>query len=358
MGNLEKKLNERNDKVNKIKVSIASALDKEEKKYRLKVKSIEKKESINITNLNKDYSPILNAALMDDLTNDSKIMVERSEYFSLPQEKIDEVLKLKKSISDLKCRAKSNSEIENPLSVLLKYLPEDTKRLLDKPIIDKIQDKVDITSYVSSNGNGCYLLSPVTDSPSDKLSKELEDKILGVINLGKLLSGKDYIYFKGDGPEYINGFLMFNIENSQPEILEDKLIRKLNDEHIQPNSFKEYNMIHRAVPLDYKILKDFMNYFPNGYNIDVQEANSIEKKPKKNIESNVGEEIDSVVYKNFKEQYEGLTQKYGHPLSRTEISQKDNPFYRSIKSFEKQGKSLDFLPAPRNYPSERKSRAK
>lgn len=372
MGNLENILHEKDNESAKIKSAIASALSEEEKKYQKSVKEVEKQGCINLNKLNEDYTPKLTEALITDLTSDSKIMNERSKYFSLPKEKIEEAVNLKKSISDLKSKAKSKKEFERPLSVLLGYLPQETKDLIDMPGIENVNNPVNITTYVSSNGEGCYILTPITDKPSDKLSKDIEERLLGVITRGKVIKGRDYLYFRGESPDYANGFLFFKIisESTTPEVLAAELINKINDEHIQPDSLKESKITHVAKPLDYNIFKNFLKY--NSLT-EKETSQRIKKKGrpfgsknKKNIETTVSEasqasiesnepaEVNPFEYDSLKSRYDVLTQKYGHNPTRTELGLNHKDFYKDIKDAEAKYGKFDFIPQLKGGPKNKK----
>lgn len=383
MGNLENILNEKNDAIDKVTSKIASALVKEEKKYQSRVKSIEKRKHAQLNELNQDYCPKVTEALISDLTNDSQVMVERSNYTALPQEKLDEVLKIKKSIEDLKSRAKSKKEFERPLNVLLSYLPQETKDLINAPDIEKAKDKSQITTYVTSNGDSCYILCPITDKPSDKLSNDIQDRLLGVITRGKVIKGGDYLYFRGNAPDYANGFLFFKIEpdSSQPEILAKELISKLNDEHIQPESFKKAGITHLVKPLDYNIFKNFLNYCTPEQNQNqpqsqiVGQVNEVylqsgkkkgrpfgSKNKVKGIESTVTDtrdiplmeslediggdknQEDDSIYLGIKSRYDALTEKYGHNPTRSELGWNHRDFYKELKDAEAKYGKFDFIP--------------
>jgi len=258
MTNLEDMVHEKDDRTNNVKSRIALALTEEEKNYNSRVKDIEVKGAADLNRIEQNYVYKLTDSLMRDLNQDVNAMKQRAEYLAYPKEKIKEITNLKNAILDIKSKIKGE---DNSVDSLLSALPKKTQKLLNElPNIENMQDKAIITTYVSSNGGGCYILTPVSDNPLDKFSKEIENKLLGVINVGKVGAGEDCLFFKGESPDYVNNFLMFKIGTPQPELLKKELIKKLNDERIQPQSFKEENMVHRAISLDYNILKNFMNY--------------------------------------------------------------------------------------------------
>jgi len=289
MTNLENMVNEKEDKMYTIQSKIVSALTEEEKKYKSRVEDIKVKGAADLNRLEQKYTPKLAESLMNDLNRDVDVMGQKAKYCTYSKEKINEITNLKKVILGIKSKIKDE---DGSVDSLLRALPKKTQKLLNElPNIENMQDKAIITTYVSSNGAGCYILTPVSGNPLDKFSKEIENKLLGVINVGKVGVGKDFLYFEGESPEYVNNFLMFKIETSQPEFLKKELIKKLNDEHIQPSSFKEGNMIHRAISLDFNILKNFMNYKEGAS--EEQEVKisgkrgPYKKKSKANLESSV-----------------------------------------------------------------------
>jgi hypothetical protein len=372
MTNLENMLNEKENKMSKIRSSIAQNLVREEEKYKAKVEDINSEGLVALNSLDHDYAPKLTESLIADLTNDSQIMIERANYSAIPKEKIEEALKIKESLSELKSSKRFKSRIETPLNNLLQYLPQETKDLINLPDIEKVKKQETITTYIISNSNGCYVLAPVTDKPSDRFSKDVEEKILGVLNVGKVGAGKETVFFKGDGPEYVHNFMMFKIDTSHPDYVAKELIKRFNNEHIQPQSFKDGNIIHKVVPLEYGLFKNFLNYRKTQEELELEQnvpqvkkkmGRPLGSKTKKSIDTKMHENHDlnnddframgnngdtagnkSLKYDQFKEKYDALTEKYGHPPTRTELNWNQREFYKEMKEAESKYGKFDFIP--------------
>jgi len=323
MANLENILNEKNERIQKIRTSTVNALQKKKEEHDKEINKLKKDYEKNLSKLNKiyssyiertgigeasflnllehEYNPRLTVSLMEDLNTDYETMKQRAECTGLCKEKIDKVLKLKKSLSKMEDKEKES------LNFLLENLTPEMKALLNNPNIEENTRPVNIKTYISSNGAGCYILTPIIDESANKFTKEMTDKLFGIINMRRIyFNGDKSLNFNGKEVDYANKFLMFKLETPQPADLATALVNKLNDDHIQPPSFKEGNMVHRAIHLDYNILKNFMNYAESIVGESEVKVSGkrgpYKKKSEKNLETSVvsQEPQDKKKYAHFK----------------------------------------------------------
>jgi hypothetical protein len=367
MTNLENMLNEKDNKRNKIKSSIARDLVREEEKYKSKVQDINCEGASALVSLEQRYSPRLTEALTKDLTHDYDIMKQRANCANLSEEQLAEIVELKDGLSRIK-----NKELKE---IMLKNLDQEKKNLLNMPSVDELAKSITITSYITANGEGCYILTPVIDEESNKLTKELSESIIGVTKMGNVLIGGYPVYFNKTDLKHVNNFLMLNFETTHPSDVAKGLINKFSNEHIQPKSFKESNMTHRVIALDYNILKNFAGYAdkPTEHESEVKvmkkKGRPFGSKNKKSIELTVSDARGFIVgpyapqlnvephgliadaklsdYNQLKAKYEAIAEKKGHPLTRTELNWYQKELYAEIKEAEAKGVTFDFIPYKR-----------
>jgi hypothetical protein len=367
MSNLENILGEKKTRIAEAENIARDALSQKEAEYKSRLIALDKeyekdKDKINnsitksLANIEGAYSQEITESLIKDLKEDYNLILAREKYGTLSEEKINQVKAIKKILS----RTKKKEEKESLLNVLV---PE-TRNLLDVSDIAEMGKQREITTYVSANGANCYILIPALDD-STALAKSLSDKLLGVIGLGKITLGNERSAgFKGEEVDYPQGFIMFKLETRDPKYLAKALVDKLNDNNIQPELFKEKNLVNKAKELDFEILNNFIKYSGHqeeekkvkvgkkmGRPFGSKKANESKLPLTSNQIKEITKKANEVVNELFNEsnylkfKYDSLTEKYGYPLSRTEINKKARPFYDKIRKAEKEGVTIDFLPS-------------
>jgi len=134
-----------------------------------------------------------------------------------------------------------------------------------------------VTSFTAISSSGVYLLSPVINNPDKKLAINLEAKLFDVVSQGNVdmrdLRGLINRNSSGNGevieftPDYqvVNGFLVYflkpNISNGSVN-LEKGIARKLCDENIQPEGFKQANLKHNIQTIPSEGINYFISHNP------------------------------------------------------------------------------------------------
>ena len=320
LGKLEKKLDRKTSSFERKEKDL-------DKKYSKKIKDLIKKRTSEREKLHNEKTTVIEdlkkdsysgavEALIQDLKDDYRCLQKKCTYKNISQKEIDHAVEIKKVLSKLK--------MPEERETILKGLKTETRKLIEYEELDSFLTKKEINTYVTSKGDKCYVLAPVIEDKDNGLVKELVDKLLGVVGLGKISEdvGKTF-KFQEDEIEYPQKFLMLGITSYSGDAkdLAKALIRKLNDSEIQPKGFKERNLVHKAISLDYNILKSFKEYGLKGIQKkEIQEAKDKPQEIKKSFKiSKKYQDPDAVLdaYSKLREEYK---EEYGKEIGISEIT--------------------------------------
>jgi hypothetical protein len=218
--------------------------------YKEKLSQIKSEKVLRSQEINQDYSGKLKLELLYDLKQDYALMGKKSIYLELSKTELQDMHSFDKVLSNMTQASKD--------FLFKKRFPK-TKGILSLDDLKNIAAPSTITSYVASNGVACSLLSPIHENNSDALSKDLKNKLYGITSQNRIaLGGDNNLYFALEREHYPNGFMVLNFITSKPSDLARELIKKLNDNHIQPGLFKKNNITHKAISIDLNQMKNFL----------------------------------------------------------------------------------------------------
>jgi hypothetical protein len=250
---------------NKAGEKTSKALEKEIEKIRKEYKENEANalKEINRRRLQAEqgYCATASGIIYQSLEHDIHLLKERSGLVSLTEPEMQK----SRRIHDLLRRITSEEEKQRLLSMLdILGVSKSVIEMAETPVHES-----EITSFTGSYEGRCILLAPVTESSSAKLVKNLENKLVQIVEQDKLGNEKLIIDFKGSY-DTVNNFLMFTLDLDQQNMrltdsLEACLAAKLRE--LQPEEFEGAKLIHAITSIEFRILEYFRTNRKNDFNI-------------------------------------------------------------------------------------------
>jgi len=298
-------IQELEDQVQKVKDQKQSKLGKVETEYN--------KLSQEITD---KYLPKASRALGNSLEQDHQILQEKNKYSNVSSEEIQNAIAIQRTISKLPPGSKK---------VILQGLKEEVRKLTQEKDLAEMQENRKITSYIATNGETCYVLTPLREKgKSDGLVDALQGKLIDCFTKAKKMTVDPghTVEIQNPSADFYKGFLVFKIDSTEANYVARGLLQRLNNEKFTPDQLKENGITHGAEKIEYAIVSTFL------------------KTPDKRKHS-AGDHTA---------RYKELCGKSERELTWEEVQMLDQKYATSLKNKRQNyGISLDFIPGTKTY---------